>query len=277
DYGDVINDYSKEKYPLISEMTYTFEEDYYIDNQTQSTFLNKLMEKIGVEFSCDWEYDAAIENYLADIQHIVFTKNTSDIEGCELTNVNFGPTTYWDESTKTLTFYSDKKIFAQAYSNQLFANLENITDFDFSNFDTSFVQDARRMFQNCTSLKNLDISGFNFLNIIEQEEGKKPKIKIVSGCSSLVQGCDMLESITLPTLWNEDCEFSLPFEMYTPSGELVTSAKYSMAGMTLTKTLSPVEETGIDLYSGLAISGAMLILACCCAVVMSKMKRKQSM
>ncbi|MBQ0017516.1 MAG: BspA family leucine-rich repeat surface protein [Clostridiales bacterium] len=43
------------------------------------------------------------------------------------------------------------------------------------------------------------------------------------------------------------------------------------------KVDDPVEETGIDLYSGLAISGAMLVVACGCAVVMSKMKRKQSM
>ncbi|MBQ0017246.1 MAG: hypothetical protein KBT30_01275, partial [Clostridiales bacterium] len=48
-------------------------------------------------------------------------------------------------------------------------------------------------------------------------------------------------------------------------------------GVTLYSTpRQEVEETGIDLYSTLAISGAMLILACGCAVVMSKMKRKQS-
>ncbi|MBQ0017572.1 MAG: hypothetical protein KBT30_02955 [Clostridiales bacterium] len=57
----------------------------------------------------------------------------------------------------------------------------------------------------------------------------------------------------------------------------VNSQEKALLNKLLTKVVDPVEETGIDLYSGLAISGAMLILACGCAVVMSKMKRKQSM
>ena len=45
--------------------------------------------------------------------------------------------------------------------NSMFKNLENITDFDFSNFDTSNVKDMASMFYNVNSLKTLDLSNFN--------------------------------------------------------------------------------------------------------------------
>ena len=44
----------------------------------------------------------------------------------------------------------------------------------------------------------------------------------------------------------------------------------------MTKVVDDVEETGIDLYSALMLSGAMLLITCACAVVFSKMKRNKT-
>ncbi|MBQ0017567.1 MAG: BspA family leucine-rich repeat surface protein, partial [Clostridiales bacterium] len=64
-----------------------------------------------------------------------------------------------------------------------------------------------------------------------------------------------------------DYEYTFGEDLY------VTTKEQTLLNKFMTKVGGdPVEETGIDIYSGLAISGAMLILACGCAVVMNKMK-----
>ena len=45
--------------------------------------------------------------------------------------------------------------------NNMFAGLYNIIKIDFSNFDTSLVEDMSYMFTNCNSLTSLDLSHFN--------------------------------------------------------------------------------------------------------------------
>ncbi|MBQ0017051.1 MAG: hypothetical protein KBT30_00285 [Clostridiales bacterium] len=108
---------------------------------------------------------------------------------------------------------------------------------------------------------------------IKYEENNGDKIKIMSDC--YIEG------------WYDDgsgIQYSKEDYHLMPEIYFILSEDYEVENLNLFALLNkllikietPVEETGVDLYGVLAISGAMLILACGCAVVMSKMKRKQS-
>ena len=46
----------------------------------------------------------------------------------------------------------------------MFANSENLTELDLSNFDTTNVKNYMSMFSGCSGLKELNLSSFNFIN-----------------------------------------------------------------------------------------------------------------
>ena len=60
-----------------------------------------------------------------------------------------------------LRISSDSVIYANEDCSSMFAGIENITEIDFSNFDTSKVTNMESMFAECTKLPSLDLSNFN--------------------------------------------------------------------------------------------------------------------
>ena len=63
----------------------------------------------------------------------------------------------------------------------MFQNCTNLTSLDVSGFDTKNVTDMTSMFQNCTNLTSLDVSGF--------DTGK------VTNMSNMFRGCSKLERL----------------------------------------------------------------------------------
>ena len=51
----------------------------------------------------------------------------------------------------------------------MFYKLSNITNIDFSNFDTSQVTNMSYMFYNCYKLQSLDLNNFNTSNVIDMQ------------------------------------------------------------------------------------------------------------
>ena len=52
----------------------------------------------------------------------------------------------------------------------MFAEVSNISKFNFSGFDTSKVTDMSSMFMNCESLENLDLSSFDTSNVLDMSK-----------------------------------------------------------------------------------------------------------
>ena len=63
-------------------------------------------------------------------------------------------------------------------SSYMFENCSSLTNLDLSSFDTSNVTDMYGMFDGCSSLTNLDLSGFNTSNVTDMSH-------MFIGCSSL--------------------------------------------------------------------------------------------
>ena len=64
-------------------------------------------------------------------------------------------------------------------SSYLFSYLTNLTNIDFTNFDTSNITNMQSMFQNCSSLVSLNLSNFDTSNVTNMQS-------MFQGCSSLV-------------------------------------------------------------------------------------------
>ena len=62
----------------------------------------------------------------------------------------------------------------------MFQNCSSLQELDVSSFNTSNVTNMSGMFQNCSSLQELDLSNFNTLNVTSM-------ITMLSGCSNLVK------------------------------------------------------------------------------------------
>jgi surface protein len=60
----------------------------------------------------------------------------------------------------------------------MFAEMTNISDINFNDFDTSKVTDMSDMFMNCKSLEELDLSSFDTSNVLDMS-------KMFSKCSNL--------------------------------------------------------------------------------------------
>ena len=72
--------------------------------------------------------------------------------------------------TKT-GIYSIKLLFKNNLSNcaYMFCNCENITEIDFSKFNTQNVNDMKYMFYNCSSLTSLNLSSFKTENVTDMK------------------------------------------------------------------------------------------------------------
>ena len=81
--------------------------------------------------------------------------------------------------TKNINIISMRRINKLTSCEFMFRNLNNIIDFDFSNFDTSEVENMAGMFFNLNSLKILDLSKFNTSSVIYMDH-------MFYNCSSLI-------------------------------------------------------------------------------------------
>ncbi|MBQ0017022.1 MAG: BspA family leucine-rich repeat surface protein [Clostridiales bacterium] len=228
-------------------------------------------------------YRASKIELLRNAEHLIFAGLEQGHNGDKITGVwEQGPDIYWDFDTKTLTFYSESVIYVQEsceclfeydstdlrvqsiefynfdvtgivqngygmYS--MFGGQSLITNLDLSMFNTSGLTSTDNMFCGCTNLETIDLSSFNFDKIEYYDD--------------MFTDCDSLQTIYASS------------DNIDILKEIVVSFGFSPDIVQL-KTTDPVEETGVDLYGALAISGLMLVLACGCAVALSKMKRKQT-
>ena len=105
----------------------------------------------------------------------------SEIDGIEPIKVDVkgtGKIELYVNGTKAYIL-SDRKIYANPDSYQMFFDLKNLTAVDFSNFDTGIVTDMRHMFRGCTKLTTIDVSLWNTGNVEDMEF-------LFRDCSSLV-------------------------------------------------------------------------------------------
>ncbi|MBK5077703.1 MucBP domain-containing protein [Lactococcus lactis] len=92
----------------------------------------------------------------------------------------FSPWETWTSQIKKVIF--EGKVVAGARSNYLFQNFNNVTSFEnMQNFDMSNVHGAAAIWENCSSLTSLDLSGTN----AGQSYGGIVNTSIFSGCTNL--------------------------------------------------------------------------------------------
>ena len=102
---------------------------------------------------------------LSDLDTSNITSFLSLFEGCKsLEKVNL----------PVLKTHSDNPVTLSS----MFHDCENLSEIDFSQFDTQGVTNMFWMFCNCKSLKQLDLSGFDTSNVVSMEE-------MFYGCRSL--------------------------------------------------------------------------------------------
>ena len=129
------------------------------------------------------------------VMEVVFGKTEdyeSEIAGIEPINVDVkrtGKIKLYAKGTKAYIL-SDRKIYANPDSKQMFLYLNNLTAVNFSNFDTGIVTDMREMFRGCTKLTEVkNITSWN-----------TERVKIMR---YLFYGCSSLTSLDL-SRWNTE-------------------------------------------------------------------------
>jgi len=76
----------------------------------------------------------------------------------------------------------------------MFAEMFNISEIDFTNFDTSKVTDMSNMFMSCESLEELDLSSFDTSNVIDMSNFKTEK---VTNMERMFEFCMNLENLDI--------------------------------------------------------------------------------
>lgn len=130
-------------------------------------------------------------------------------EGANTTDVNYSPWIAYVDSITKVVFVRDggKRVIAPATCTALFARMPNITEIDFSGFDTSKTTAMNEMFIQCTALTSVDFSNLDTSNVTTT-------MTMFGGCISLASinlsgvntsklrwadymfsGCSSLESI----------------------------------------------------------------------------------
>ena len=161
---------------------------------------------------------------------------------------------------------SNRKIYANPNSFQMFYNLKNLTTVYFSNFDTGIVTDMSYMFFGCDKLTDINVSSWN-------TERVKTMRYLFYGCSSLTsldlsrwktakvenlfgtfQNCEGITSLDL-TGWNTSRVTNMSYmfyncgglaSIYAGSGWNKDNVYYSSRMFTLCKNLSGREGTAYD-------------------------------
>lgn len=130
-------------------------------------------------------------------------------EGAESTNPNYSPWIDYVENITKVVFVREggKRVMAPSACTALFARMPNITEIDFSGFDTSKTTAMNEMFIQCTALTSVDFSNLDTSNVTTT-------MTMFGGCISLASinlsgvntsklrwadymfsGCSSLESI----------------------------------------------------------------------------------
>lgn len=130
-------------------------------------------------------------------------------EGAESTNPNYSPWIDYAENITKVVFVREggKRVMAPSACTALFARMPNITEIDFSGFDTSKTTAMNEMFIQCTALTSVDFSNLDTSNVTTT-------MTMFGGCISLASinlsgvntsklrwtdymfsGCSSLESI----------------------------------------------------------------------------------
>ena len=96
--------------------------------------------------------------------------------------------------TTNSTIYVLSKIGNIIYANKDCSNMFNsfsMSEYDFTNFDTSNVESMHNMFSNCSSVSSINLNNFSTSN--------------VSDLSGIFSGCSSLASVDLSQLNTENC------------------------------------------------------------------------
>ena len=93
----------------------------------------------------------------------LYKMNEEEIKNCEI-KINNKPIPFnYFHNFESQKIYKIKYIFKNNLTNinHMFFKCENITNLDFSNFNSEDVMDMEAMFAECTSLTNINLSNFN--------------------------------------------------------------------------------------------------------------------
>ena len=141
-----------------------------------------------------------------------------------------------------------------AYMNSLFEGCSNLTSLDLSGFDTSGATDISSMFKDCSSLTSLDISRFDINKV-------RRTTSMLAGCTNLQKlavFANVKFDITLQA--DTDCNW------YDPSGNICTTVKQGVntpvtyiRRKTLKASNTVISDINAVYYTGIEIKPAIQI------------------
>ena len=120
-------------------------------------------------------WTSAILSKIKSVKFVHSVDTTGAINTWDLSEEQNNSITGWiKNNTQDSNYYdlyigSDKVIYANANSYNYFADMTNVTSFNFSNFSTSNIIYTSYMFDNCSSLTGLDVSNFSTSNVINMD------------------------------------------------------------------------------------------------------------
>ena len=147
--------------------------------------------------------------------HSMFS-GCSSLKEIDLKNFNvskvkdMGRMFYFCEKLITLGFWENFNTINVTNMEEMFNNCTSLKKLDLNNFNTTNVTNMCFMFYKCSSLTELDISNFNTINVMEMmgmfcdcknlkklELGKKFNTKNVTNMAYMFYGCKNLEKLNL--------------------------------------------------------------------------------
>ena len=96
----------------------------------------------------------------------------------------------YEASTKTIWVYSEKQMFLNEDSSDIFKGFTNLKKIDNFNVDSKNVKNISHFFEGCKSLESIDLTSWNLSNIKEME--------------GTFSGCENLKEIKFPTPIDEE-------------------------------------------------------------------------
>ena len=156
-----------------------------------------------------------------------------DLSAFDLSHVTSMSQLFYNCSSLTQVDMSGLDLSAVRSMASMFYNCSSLVAVDFENTIVSSVRNVAGMFQNCSSLEYLDISGFDFSNVVYSCSD------VYANCSSLTSftfgehnpvACSGSLYIPLPVGWSYLLENSDPMVGPYTSEELVTEYSADLAG-----------------------------------------------
>ena len=132
---------------------------------------------IIIYFKEDWIYsEGFINSYRTEINYLINKENNIKLTGYDelIINKNFGIEIHFNKAIKNFMRFFD--IFEDK-------NMEYLLSVDLSNFDSSLITSAERLFYGCSSLELIDFSNFD--------------TKLITNMEGMFYNCSSLKSIDL--------------------------------------------------------------------------------